>query len=211
MPELELALPDGRKLARIGNLMLVPQESTLVVGPSGAGKSTLVPRHRGAMAVRQGRDLCSRPHAKLMLLPQRPYIPIGPAARRDRLSVAAERAFPTTNCADGAVARSVLPRWSSGSTRATTGRCACPAANSSAWRSRARCSPSRIGCSSTRRLRRSTSRARPTSIATIARHAAEGRRWFRSATARRSSPSTSAASHCGAGGAPATLAGGGSA
>ena len=36
-----LELPDGRKLAHVGDLMLVPQEPTLVVGPSGVGKSTL--------------------------------------------------------------------------------------------------------------------------------------------------------------------------
>ena len=77
MPDLELALPDGRKLARIGNLVLVPQESTLVLGPSGAGKSTLFRAIAGFGRYGKG-EILQPAHAKLMLLPQRPYIPIGP-------------------------------------------------------------------------------------------------------------------------------------
>jgi putative ATP-binding cassette transporter len=77
IPELELNLPDGRKLARIGNLMLVPQESTLVVGPSGVGKSTLFRAISGLWPFGSG-EILQPAYAKLMLLPQRPYIPIGP-------------------------------------------------------------------------------------------------------------------------------------
>jgi putative ATP-binding cassette transporter len=83
IPDLELALPDGRKLARIGNLMLVPQESTLVVGPSGAGKSTLFRAISGLWPFGAG-EILQPAYAKLMLLPQRPYIPIGPL--RDALA-----------------------------------------------------------------------------------------------------------------------------
>jgi len=77
IPDLELSLPDGRKLARIGNLMLVPQQSTLVVGPSGAGKSTLFRAISGLWPYGKG-EILQPAHAKLMLLPQRPYLPIGP-------------------------------------------------------------------------------------------------------------------------------------
>jgi putative ATP-binding cassette transporter len=77
IPELELSLPDGRKLARVGNLILVPQESTLVVGPSGAGKSTLFRAISGLWPFGSG-EIHQPAYAKLMLLPQRPYIPIGP-------------------------------------------------------------------------------------------------------------------------------------
>ena len=77
IPDLELNLPDGRKLARIGNLMLIPQESTLLVGPSGAGKSTLFRAISGLWPFGKG-EILQPAHAKLMLLPQRPYIPIGP-------------------------------------------------------------------------------------------------------------------------------------
>jgi putative ATP-binding cassette transporter len=77
IPDLELNLPDGRKLARIGNIMLVPQEPTLLLGPSGAGKSTLFRAIAGLWPYGKG-EVHQPAHAKLMLLPQRPYIPIGP-------------------------------------------------------------------------------------------------------------------------------------
>jgi vitamin B12/bleomycin/antimicrobial peptide transport system ATP-binding/permease protein len=77
IPDLQLELPDGRKLARIGNLVLAPQESTLVMGPSGAGKSTLLRAIAGLWPYGKG-EIEQPAHAKLMLLPQRPYIPIGP-------------------------------------------------------------------------------------------------------------------------------------
>ena len=76
IPELDLRLPDGRKLARVGNLMLVPQESTLVIGPSGSGKSTLFRAIAGLWPYGKG-EILQPAYAKLMLLPQRPYIPIG--------------------------------------------------------------------------------------------------------------------------------------
>jgi putative ATP-binding cassette transporter len=77
IPDLDLTLPDGRKLAHIGDLALIPQESTLVIGPSGAGKSTLFRAIAGLWSFGSG-EIFQPPHAKLMLLPQRPYLPIGP-------------------------------------------------------------------------------------------------------------------------------------
>jgi putative ATP-binding cassette transporter len=77
IPDLDVALPDGRKLAHVGDLAFVPQQSTLVVGPSGVGKSTLFRAIAGLWPFGSG-DILQPPYAKLMLLPQRPYIPIGP-------------------------------------------------------------------------------------------------------------------------------------
>lgn len=76
IPELDLALPDGRTIARIRGLTFQQGQRTLLVGPSGSGKSTLFRAISGIWPFGQGR--IAMPHgASIMLLPQRPYIPIG--------------------------------------------------------------------------------------------------------------------------------------
>jgi len=76
---LTLGLPSGRAIVSIDRLALEPGQSTLLTGPSGSGKSTLFralagiwPYGSGAIRVPRG--------AKLMLLPQRPYVPMGTLA-----------------------------------------------------------------------------------------------------------------------------------
>jgi putative ATP-binding cassette transporter len=89
LPDVDIALPDGRKLAHVGDLALIPQESTLVMGPSGIGKSTLFRAISGLWPFGSG-EIQQPAHARLMLLPQRPYIPIGPL--RDALAYPAAAA-----------------------------------------------------------------------------------------------------------------------
>jgi vitamin B12/bleomycin/antimicrobial peptide transport system ATP-binding/permease protein len=77
---LELALPQGKPLLAATSLTLKPGEDVLITGPSGAGKSTLFralagiwPYWKGRVRVPQG--------AKLLFLPQKPYLPIGALKR----------------------------------------------------------------------------------------------------------------------------------
>ena len=56
--------------------MLHPGEATLVTGPSGSGKSTLFRALAGIWPFGAGR-ITVPAGAKVMLLPQKPYIPIG--------------------------------------------------------------------------------------------------------------------------------------
>ena len=73
---LELALPQGQPLLARTTLALKEGESVLVTGPSGAGKSTLFRAIAGIWPYWKGRILLPR-GARLLFLPQRPYLPIG--------------------------------------------------------------------------------------------------------------------------------------
>jgi putative ATP-binding cassette transporter len=76
MKDVEVALPKGAKVVRIKDATLHKGESVLVNGPSGAGKSTLFRAISGIWPFGQGSIEVPR-GAKVMLLPQRPYVPIG--------------------------------------------------------------------------------------------------------------------------------------
>jgi putative ATP-binding cassette transporter len=73
---LTLSLPNGEPIVRTDGLTFKPGERTLLIGPSGSGKSTLFraiagiwPFGDGAITVPDGKSV--------MLLPQRPYLPLG--------------------------------------------------------------------------------------------------------------------------------------
>ncbi|HVL72744.1 MAG TPA: ABC transporter ATP-binding protein/permease [Beijerinckiaceae bacterium] len=69
-------LPDGRPIVAADGIALRPGETTLLTGPSGSGKSTLFRAISGIWPFGEGRIL-TPDGASMMLLPQRPYIPVG--------------------------------------------------------------------------------------------------------------------------------------
>lgn len=72
---LSLSLPDGRPLVK-ADLDFRPGETALITGPSGSGKSTMLRAVAGIWPFGQG-DVGVPHEARIMLLPQRPYLPIG--------------------------------------------------------------------------------------------------------------------------------------
>jgi putative ATP-binding cassette transporter len=76
LERLELALPQGKPLLAPATLTFKQGESVLVTGPSGAGKSTLFRALAGIWPYWKGKISLPK-GAKLLFLPQRPYLPIG--------------------------------------------------------------------------------------------------------------------------------------
>jgi putative ATP-binding cassette transporter len=73
---LEVGLPDGTPLVSADGLSLRGGEHTLLTGPSGSGKSTLFRAIAGIWPFGKG-AIKIPTDASLMMLPQRPYFPIG--------------------------------------------------------------------------------------------------------------------------------------
>ncbi|MBV8032704.1 MAG: ABC transporter ATP-binding protein/permease [Betaproteobacteria bacterium] len=73
---LSLELPGGRSLLSDASVALQPHDDTLVTGPSGAGKSTLFRALAGIWPYWKGRIQLPK-GARLLFLPQKPYLPIG--------------------------------------------------------------------------------------------------------------------------------------
>jgi vitamin B12/bleomycin/antimicrobial peptide transport system ATP-binding/permease protein len=78
--DVTLTLPDGRVLIEGASTRIAPGERVLVAGASGSGKSTLFraiagiwPFGRGRIAIPEG--------ARVLFLPQRPYLPLGTLRR----------------------------------------------------------------------------------------------------------------------------------
>ena len=80
LEDLAIALPQGRPLLAPTALELKPGEHVLVTGPSGAGKSTLFRALSGIWPYWKGRIRLPQA-ARLLFLPQKPYLPIGSLKR----------------------------------------------------------------------------------------------------------------------------------
>jgi vitamin B12/bleomycin/antimicrobial peptide transport system ATP-binding/permease protein len=76
LEKLLVRLPNGRPLVSAGGIRLRAGERTLVTGPSGSGKSTLFRAIAGIWPFGTG-SISIPANASLMMLPQRPYFPVG--------------------------------------------------------------------------------------------------------------------------------------
>ncbi len=74
--DVALTLPDGHRIVDARGIKLAAGESVLLSGPSGSGKSTLFRAIAGIWPYYEG-TIGTPKGATLMLLPQRPYIPMG--------------------------------------------------------------------------------------------------------------------------------------
>ena len=76
LSNIDILLPEGRKIIESLNLEFTPGEYALISGPSGSGKSTLL--RALANLWPYGSGTIARPDDwRLMFLPQRPYLPLG--------------------------------------------------------------------------------------------------------------------------------------
>ncbi|MGI8570175.1 MAG: ABC transporter ATP-binding protein/permease [Methylocella sp.] len=73
---LNLRLPDGRAIVEGASLRLAGAEPMVLTGPSGSGKSTFFRAISGIWPYADG-AITLPANANILLLPQRPYIPIG--------------------------------------------------------------------------------------------------------------------------------------
>lgn len=80
LQNLSVELDDGTVVVKDADVVIQPGERVLLVGESGTGKTTLTRAIAGLWPWGQGN--ISIPHgAKMVLMPQRPYIPLGPLRR----------------------------------------------------------------------------------------------------------------------------------
>lgn len=86
---LSVTLDDGTAVVNDAEVAIMPGEKVLVAGESGTGKSTLVRAIAGLWPWGEG-DIEVRAGAKLFLLPQRPYVPLGTLRRAAAYPDAAE-------------------------------------------------------------------------------------------------------------------------
>jgi putative ATP-binding cassette transporter len=80
LKDVSVTLDNGVVVVGDADVKIVPGEKVLFVGESGSGKSTLVRAIAGLWPWGDG-EISIKPGAKMFLMPQRPYIPLG-ALRR---------------------------------------------------------------------------------------------------------------------------------
>ena len=155
---LSVTLDDGTDVVKDAEVDIAPGERVLVAGESGTGKSTLVRAISGLWPWGEG-DVEVQSGAKMLLMPQKAYVPIGTLRR------ATTYPEPEDSKDDAEIAR-VLKLVGLGPPGRPTrrggalGPDACPAARSSDWPSRAFFCIGPTSSCSTRPPRRSIPRAR---------------------------------------------------
>ena len=99
---LDVSLPNGKPQVAADGIAFAPRDQVLVAGPSGSGKSTLFRAIGGIWPFGAGK--VSLPaDAKVMILPQRPYLPIGTLAAAVSYPAVADT-FPAERIAELLVA-----------------------------------------------------------------------------------------------------------
>jgi putative ATP-binding cassette transporter len=100
--DVTVTLPNGKPMVDVSGISLRSGERTLVTGPSGAGKSTLFRAIAGIWPFGKGK-ISIPPNASLMMLPQRPYFPVG--SLQDAIAYpAGHQSFTTQQIADAITA-----------------------------------------------------------------------------------------------------------
>jgi putative ATP-binding cassette transporter len=74
--ELAVGLPNGQEIVRLSDFCIRPGERVLVTGPSGAGKTSLFRAFGGVWPFGSGSIRVPK-GASVLVLPQRPYLPLG--------------------------------------------------------------------------------------------------------------------------------------
>ncbi len=194
---VDLYLPDGQPLMANVNLSLLRGDTVLLGGPSGSGKSTLVRAIAGIWPFGRG-NVRAAPDARVLFLPQRPYLPIG--TLRDVVTYP----MPAGGVDDATLREALeavgLTEIAGRLDEATSWALQLPPASSSASPSRGSWSRSPTGSSSTRRPRRWTRQRRRASMGWCA-SGSPRRRCSASAIGRRCARSTRACSWCSSAGA----------
>lgn len=92
LDDVDVDIPHGREVVLADDVAIAPHDHVLVTGPSGSGKSTLFRAIAGIWPFGRGRVTVPA-DAHVMMLPQRPYFPVGTlAAAVDYPSAAGEHA-----------------------------------------------------------------------------------------------------------------------